>query len=72
MGTLEEILVDDGVGRLFLAGEDGIAHFLQMSLCLRAVVIVWRTAPESLFVELDLLGIGLAIDHSAEVGVTYG
>ena len=40
VGTLEEVFVDDGVGCLFLAGKDRVAHFLEMGLGLWAIVIV--------------------------------
>ena len=38
--AFDEVFVDKGVGGLFLAGEDGVAHFLQMGLGLRTVVVV--------------------------------
>ena len=31
-----------------------------------------RARPEGLFIELYLLGVGLAIDHGTKVGVAYG
>jgi hypothetical protein len=70
--ALEEIFVENGVGSLFFAGEDRIANGLKMSLGLWAVIVVGRTTPESLLVELDLLDIRFSIDHCSEVGVTYG
>ena len=38
--TLEEILVDNLVGSLFLTGKDAVAHFLQVGLGGRAVVVM--------------------------------
>ena len=38
--AFDEVFVDEGVGGLFLAGEDRVAHFLQMGLGLRTVVVV--------------------------------
>ena len=60
------------MGGLFLSGEDGVAHFLEMSLGFWAVVVVWGSAPEGLFIQLDLFGVGLAVYHGTEVGVAYG
>ena len=51
----------------FLSVEDQLAHFLQMLVCLRAVVILGASAPERLLVQLQLLGVGSAIDHSTHV-----
>ena len=58
------------MGTLFLAGEDGVAHGLEMGLGLGTVVIVGRAAPEGLFIELDFLDVRTAIDHRTEVGVS--
>ena len=67
MRPTDEILVDELLGLSLLAIEDELAHLLQMALGLRAVVVVRAAGPESLFVELNLFGVGAAIDHGAEV-----
>ena len=72
MRTFEEILVEDGMCCLFLSFKDQVAYLLKMCLRLRAVVIVGRTAPECLFIQLYGLTIGLSIYHRTQVRVTDG
>ena len=55
---------------LFLASKDRVAYGLQMSFCLRAVVVVGLTAPEGLFIELDFLDVRTSIDHRTKMGIT--
>ena len=63
MRSLEEKLVEDGVRPLFMTGEDGVAYLLQVRARLCTIIIVGRTAPECLLVELDLFDVRTAIDH---------
>ena len=71
MRPLEESLVDDGVGLIFLAVVDQLPYIGQLRLCFRTIVVVGRTAPERLLVELDLFNISTAIDHTTQMGVAY-
>ena len=71
MRTLEEVLVDEGMRLVLLAIVDQLSHTRQVGLRLGTVVIVGRTAPEGLLVELDLFGVRPAIDHRSEGGVAY-
>ena len=69
---LEEVFVEYGVGGLLFACEDRVAYGLQMGLGLKTVIVVGRTTPEGLLVQLYLLFIRLAVDHRSQVGVPYG
>ena len=70
MRTFEEVFVDEGMRLFFLPVEDQLAHLLQVFLCLRTVVVMWRAAPEGLLVELNLFRIGFTIDHGTQMGVS--
>ena len=70
--TLEKVLVDKGVGLIFLSVINQLAYPRQISLRLGTVVIVGRTAPERLLIQLNLLGVRSAIDHRSEGGVAHG
>ena len=72
MRTFDKILVDQLMSLHLFAFEDQLTHFLQMCLRLRTIIGVGRTAPEGLFVDLDFLGLGTALDHSAQLGVADG
>ena len=50
MRPFNEILVNDSMCFLFPSLKDELSHLLQMSLRLRTIVIVGRTAPEGLFI----------------------
>ncbi len=52
MGTLEEVLVDNLVGSLFLTSKDTIAHLLQMRFGCRTIIVMGRAAPERFLIEL--------------------
>ena len=49
--------------------EDEPAHFVEVFEGLGRMVVVGRTSPESLLVELELLIGGIAVDHHADVGI---
>ena len=69
--AFHEVLVDELGSFTFLAVEDQLAHLLQVGLRLGAVVVVGLSAPEGLFVQLNLLGVGAAIDHRPQMGVAH-
>ena len=50
MRSFNEILVNDSMCFLFPPLEDELSHLLQMSLCLRAIVVVGGTAPKGFFI----------------------
>ena len=69
---LKKVLVDEGMRLILLAIVDQLSHTRQVGLRLGTVVIVGRTAPERLLIQLDLLGVRSAIDHRSEGGVAHG
>ena len=72
MRTLHHISVDESVSLPLSAFEDELTYLLQMVLGLDAVVLLRSTRPERPLVELNLFAVGLSIDHTSEVSVTYG
>ena len=71
MRTFDEMLVNEFRGLIFLAFEDKSTHLGQYGQRLVAVIVVGRTAPERLFVQLYLLSLSAAIDHRSQMGVAY-
>ena len=55
MRAFKEMLINNLVCSLFLTGKDAVAYLLQMCFGSGTIVIMWRTAPKRLFVELNLL-----------------
>ena len=72
MRTGNKVLVDELRGLTLLALENQATHLGQDSQRLLGVIVVRLSAPEGLFVQLDFLYVGAAIDHGAQVGVAYG
>ena len=70
--SLDELLVYQVLSLLFLAVEDEAAHLFQICFCCGAVVIMWTSTPERVFVQLNLFCLRAAIDHSSQSAVAYG
>ena len=71
MGTFEEILFNQPMCLLLPSVEDQLAHLIEMSLSLRTAVLMGRTRPESLLVQLNLFCIRSTIDHRSQMRVSH-
>ena len=69
---LDELLVDKVLCTLLITAEDKVAHLLQVICRCRTVVVVWTARPEGVLVQLDLIRLCAAIDHSTQASVADG
>ena len=67
--SLDELLVDEVLRILLITAEDKVAHLLQVIGRCRTVVVVWTARPEGVLVQLDLINLRAAIDHSAQAPI---
>ena len=68
--TFDELLVNQVLSLLLLSVEDIVAHCGQVGCGCTAVIIVGTSAPERVFVELDLIDARSAVYHTAYTAIT--
>ena len=71
MGTFEEILFNQPMRLHLPTVEDQLAHLVEMSLRLRTTVLMGRTRPECLLVQLNLFCVWSTIDHRSQMRVSH-
>ena len=72
VGPHDELVAHNLGGLFLLAGENQIAHLLQVFQRAGTVVVVRSAAPESFVVELDFVVLRPAEHHGAHVGIAQG
>ena len=70
MRTFDKLTIDEVFCLLLLTVKNQTTRFCQVLQRRGAVVIVGSPTPEGLFVQLDFLRFGAAIDHGAHAGIT--
>ena len=71
MGTFEEILFNQPMRLHLPTVENQLAHLVEMGLRLRTTVLIGRTRPECLLVQLNLFCVWSTIDHRSQMRVSH-
>ena len=67
MRTFKEASANYAISLLFLSGKYQFTHILYSYFCIRIIIIVWRTTPEGLLIQLYLFDVSTSIHHGSKV-----